>query len=222
MKKISTILKEIYNLNWENLSILECGANKSGDETSEFENTNTCWYVEASPEDFNVLQTKRKNTLNLALSNYDGDIKFTISSHPGNSSCEYSQAHLEELKLYNTSFSETIVNCLTYESLLKRLSIKFDIVVLDIEGHEVKVLETMKTLGKELLPNIFVVECGYDWEDRLKLLKELGYKIDCYYFNNCFLSISGTPTNTNQTKIYNNEWKQFVWQGKTIYTNELI
>jgi FkbM family methyltransferase len=222
MKKITTILKEIYYLKWEGLNILECGAQKSGDETSDLESNNNCWYVEANPEDFKILQTKRKNTLNFALSNYDGTIKFTISSHPGNSSCEYSQTHLDELKLYNTSYREIIVNCFTYESLLKKLDIKFDIVVLDIEGHEVKVLETLKKLNKELLPNIFVIECGYDWEDRLKLLKQIGYKIDCYYFNNCFLSKLETLTNVNQTKIYNNQWKKFVWYNRTIYLNELI
>jgi hypothetical protein len=39
----------------------------------------------------------------------NGKIKFTVSSHIGNSSCEYSEEHLEELKKYNTKFTTTEV-----------------------------------------------------------------------------------------------------------------
>jgi hypothetical protein len=60
------------------------------------------YYVEANLTDYNILKQNRKNTLNLALSDKNGKIMFTVSSHVGNSSCEYSEEHLEELKKYNT------------------------------------------------------------------------------------------------------------------------
>lgn len=222
MKSISNILKDVYQIEWFGLNILECGANTQGEETSSFESENNCWYVEANLSDYNVLKQNRKNTLNLALSDKNGKIKFTVSSHVGNSSCEYSEEHLEELKKYNTMFTTTEVECISYESLLEKLNLVFDIFVLDIEGHEKTVLNSWKIIDEKLLPNIIVIECGYDWDDRLFILKKLGYKIDCYYFNNCYLSKPNIKTNPKLTNIYNNEWRNFIWDNKLIYTNELI
>jgi len=222
MKNVSEILTTVYSLCWNNLNILECGANVNGEETRALMSTNNCWYVEANPTDYQVLKTIKPNALNLALSDKDGSIEFTISSHPGNSSCEHSSAHLEELKKYNAIFSKMQVPCITYESLLKRLNLVFDVLVLDIEGHEAVVLNSWKHIPNDLLPQIIAIECGYDWNVRLSLLKNLGYKIDCYYFNNCYLSKPKTPVNQSTAKIYNTEWKNFEWNNKTIYTNELI
>jgi FkbM family methyltransferase len=222
MKSISNILRDVYQLEWVGLNILECGANMQGEETSSFENENNCWYVEASLSDYNVLKQIRKNTLNLALSDKNGKITFTVSSHVGNSSCEYSEEHLEELKKYNTKFTTTEVECISYESLLEKLNLVFDVFVLDIEGHEKTVLNSWKSLDKKSLPSVLVIECGYDWNERLTILKELGYNIDCYYFNNCYLSNGSVKTNLEHVKNYNNEWKTFVWNNKVIYVNELI
>lgn len=222
MKTTSQILKNVYQLEWIGLNILECGANILGEETSDFESENNCWYIEANLADYNILKQNQKNTLNLALSDKTGKIKFTVSSHSGNSSCEYSENHLQELKKYNTIFTTTEVECISYESLLKKLNLVFDVFVLDIEGHEKTVLNSWKLMNKKLLPSILVIECGYDWNDRLSILKELGYNIDCYYFNNCYLSNGSIKTNLNYIKKYNNEWGTFVWNNKTIYVNELI
>jgi len=222
MKKVSQILKDIYLINWSNLNILECGAHINGEETSEFELTNNCWYIEANKPDFDLLKTFRKNVLNIALSDQTGVLKFTISSHPGNSSCEYSKEHLDELKRYNSDFKEIEVSSISYIDLLKDLNLTFDVLVLDIEGHEKTVLNSWKTIDKKLLPSILVIECGYDWEERMYTLKELGYKIDCYYFNNCYLSTPNIKTNPELTSAYNNQWKTFIWDNKLIYTNDLI
>ena len=222
MKSVSNILKDIYMLEWKGLNILECGANHSGEETVSFELSNNCWYIEPNIPDYNKLKNLRKNTLNLALSDNDGIIKFIQSSHPGNSSCEYSEEHLSELKMYGTKFTETEVECISYESLLNKLNLVFDILVLDVEGHEKTILKTFKNINKSKLPNIIVIECGYDWEKRLDILKEIGYRIDCYYFNNCYLSMGEIKVNKDMTNVYNNEFKSFIWRGRTIYNNELI
>jgi len=221
MNSISKILKDVYQLNWVGLNILECGANIQGEETSSFESENNCWYIEANLADYNVLKQNRKNTLNLALSDKNGKITFTISSHAGNSSCKYSEEHLEELKKYNAVFTTTEVECISYGSLLEKLNLVFDVFVLDIEGHEKTVLNSWKSLDKKSLPSVLVIECGYDWSDRLLILKELGYKIDCYYFNNCYLSKENIKINEFATNTYNNQWKEFIWNNKIIYINEL-
>lgn len=222
MEKISKILKNIYSIEWNNLNILECGAHKFGEETSDLESENNCWYIEANIHDYEILKSKRRNTLNLALSNKDGKINFIVSSHEGNSSCEYSKEHLDELKKYNTSFKEIEIDCISYNSLLNKLNLIFDVFVLDIEGHEKTFLLTWKEIDIKYLPTILVIECGYDWKERKSILIDLGYKIDCYYFNNCFLSKKEIQKNQNYLNQYNQEWKKFVWDNKTIYVNELL
>jgi len=127
MKQVSEILKNIYDINWVGLNILECGAHRSGEETSQFEKDNNCWYMEPSPRDFENLKLLRKNCLNLALSDFDGEIKFTISSHSGNSSCEYSEDHIKELRSLKSTFEDILVKSIKYESLLEMLDLKFDL-----------------------------------------------------------------------------------------------
>ena len=211
----------LYPLSWNNLNILECGANVHGEETHCLMSTNNCWYVEANPADFEVLKKTKPNALNFALSDKDGYVEFTVSSHPGNSSCEHSDEHLEELKLLNVEFNKTRVASITYESLINQLNIIFDVLVLDIEGHEKTVIRSWNSISPNLLPRIITIECGYDWDARLSLLKDLGYKLDCYYFNNCYLSRPEVPVNIAIARNYNNEWKTFVWNNKTIYVNDL-
>lgn len=222
MKKVSNILKDIYKVNFENLNFLECGAHTNGDETSDFNHNNNCWYIEANESDYNVLKKNKNNALNYALSDKDGLIKFTITSQAGNSSCEYTEGHINELNSYNASFKEVMVSSISYNTLLKKLNLKFDVIVLDIEGHEKTVLSSWKNIIPENLPSIVVIECGYDWEIRLNLLKELGYRPDCYYYNNCYLSKPIIDVNLEYTKQYNNEWKNFIWGKTLIYKNDLI
>lgn len=64
MLKVIEILKKIYNIDWSQQIILECGANKYGDETSGLKDESTCWYVEPNLVDFNILKKNHKNVLN--------------------------------------------------------------------------------------------------------------------------------------------------------------
>lgn len=221
MKKVSQILRDAYLIDWRGLNILECGAHTHGEETADFEGENNCWYIEANKHDFHILRTVKNNALNLALSDKDGVADFIVSSIPGNSSCEYSPQHLDELNRHGSTFRTIEVEAIKYESLLKKLKLTFDIVVLDIEGHEITVLSLWRGLDKSLLPRILVIECGFDWDDRLVVLKDLGYHIDMFYYNNCFLSLGDISKNKAIIQSYNDEWPQFRWDGRDIYTNHL-
>jgi FkbM family methyltransferase len=221
MKKVSAVLREVYDVSWEDLNMLECGAHVFGEETHEFLSTSNCWYIEANPDDFQLLQAAKKNSLHYALSDKDGMLEFTVSSHPGNSSCEHGPDHLAELQTqYKAQFKRIEVEAITYKSLLAKLKLTFDVLVLDIEGHEVTVLTSWLAIDPSLLPRILVIECGYDWSDRLTVLTALGYRLDCYYFNNCYLSRDGVQSRPRARKRFNAQWPTFVWNGKTIYVNE--
>ena len=223
MEKISDILCKVYNIEWKNLNILECGANRSGSETEHFIPNNECWYLEPNKIEYKKLSTIRKNTLNVALSNINGVIDFINCENSGYSSCEYSKEQMDELvELKQNKFNKTKVQSITYDELLKKLNLIFDVFVLDVEGHEITILKTLKNLDIIKLPKIIVIECGYDWVDRLKILKELGYNINCYYFNNCYLSRGVIEVNDNIVNKINKKWKEFKWRGRLIYKNELI
>jgi len=107
--------------------------------------------------------------------------------------------------------------------LLNKLKIVFDVFVLDVEGYETKILKTFFEIERNLLPNIIVIECGHDWQDRLSLLKALGFSEDCYYFNNCYLTKKefNVIKKIEELKKINTEWRYFKWGDKIIYENNL-
>jgi hypothetical protein len=85
-------------------------------------------------------------------------------------------------------------------------------------------LNTFRELTIQQLPKIICIECGYDWIERKKILLELGYVLDFYEFNNCYLSHSTYKVSKNSENInnINEKNKRFVWCKNIIYENELI
>lgn len=214
---LKNLIQDLYQKKIENFNILEVGASDpEAVVTSEFVNDNNVWYMEPVESTFNRLISIYQQSLNLALSDFDGTVNFTITSHGGNSSIEHSEIHKKELESYNSTFENIKVNCISYFCLLKKLDLIFDILVLDIEGHEVAVLKSIQTLDEKNHPKIVVIECGYDWNERLKILKEMGYHIDVYWENNCILS-KNIKINTEIVKICNKMYNRFEWFGKIIY-----
>lgn len=223
--KVSDVLKQTYNLDFSNINILECGASVA-EETRDLLNNCNCFYIEACCSEYIKLLDLSYNVSYYALTNHNGQTDFFITSHIGNSSILHSEPHKEELIYeYNSSFTKTTVPATTYKNYIENIINKtIDILVLDIEGHETIVLETFHELTLDQLPKIICIECGYDWLLRKTILLDLGYTIDFYQYNNCFLSHSLTNIDKNIENIdrFNKDNKQFIWHGKLIYINELV
>ena len=222
-------LVHAYAYDFSNLNVLECGSHSSGLETALFRPNNNCFYIEANPTDYNNMLNHsdviQKNIFNVALYNHNGRIKFTVTSHPGNSSVLHCDSHKKELQMiYQSTFIDIEVECITYPHFIRNVIQRpIDVLVLDIEGSECEVLKTMKELTTTELPKFLVIEAGYDWPERKTLLTELGYTIDFYQFNNVYLTHSSLNVikNTPFIRKTNNEIRQFVWEGKVIFVNDL-
>lgn len=217
---LKTIIETLYIDNFEG-PILEAGsADYEYIVTKDFHNTNIVWYLEPVTETYDRFLNHYPKILNYALSNYDGETKLTITSHGGggNSSIEHHPHHIEDLKKVECTFRETIIQCISYPSLLKKLNLVFEILVLDVEEHEVTVLQSINELPIEKQPKIIVIECGYTWENKLDYLQKMGYNKDTYWENNCILS-RNLKTNINYSDLYNNTWKEFIFNNRLIYKN---
>ncbi len=223
-------IKQIYNYEFENLNILECGAHTDGNETLSLVENNNCYYIEANPEDYKILKEKsyinKDNIFNFALSDYCGETTFTISTHPGNSSIDHSQDHLNELVyIYNARFHDIKIPCITYQHFIDNVICKpIDFLVLDVEGHETCILKSMLSITVDKLPKFICIEAGYNWLERKELLLKLGYNIDFYYYNNVFLTHSTfcVEKNIDLMKEINRKYPNFIWHGRVIFENDSI
>lgn len=221
----SDYLQATLKIDWTSWVSLECGACYLGEETEHMPNIEK-WYMEGSPEDFAVLNQNKKgiNTLNYLLTDKVGEVNFTWTSHPGNSSICHSKAHKDELISYGASFKELTVPCITYKHLIEEIVKKpIDLLVLDIEGHERVVLNTWFQLQETQLPKILVIECGDDWAERKEMLRKLNYNIFLYQYNNSYLVHSSFQPHYNLEKVIeiNKANPAFHWMGRTIYKNHL-
>lgn len=112
--------------------------------------------IEPEPENFlllkmNILANKIRNVIALpiAASNYDGAISLCISSASG--------AHTVEET--NKCINKLMVKCKRIDSLLKVLGIsKVDIVKIDVEGHEYKVIGGMREILTKNPPRVLIME----------------------------------------------------------------
>ena len=222
-------LVNAYDYDFTNLNILECGSHSCGTETELFRNNNNCYYIEANPDDYknmvNQPNTNANNVFNVALYNHNGKISFTVTSHPGNSSICHSESHIEELQKRQATCINIYVDCITYPHFIRNvIKTSIDVLVLDIEGVECEILKTMNDLNTSELPKFLVIEAGYDWYDRKSLLTELGYTIDFYQYNNVYLTHSSFNVNKNASAIHkiNSENRQFIWENKVIFVNDLV
>lgn len=220
--KVSDILKQAYFYdNWSGKVFLECGAGPHGNETAEFEINNFCYYLEPVDEYYKILSSikNKDNIFNLGLSNFTGECEFTETSHLGNGSITHSNDHIAELKSYNSTFKKIKIQTITYFDFCKLINKNIDILVLDVEGHEVAILNTLLSLSNQQKPKIIVIECGYDWKDRLNILKQLGYNLDFFYYNNAYLTLKecNIIKNVNCISIFRNQWRKWIYNNKLIY-----
>ena len=228
-KSVYHYITESYDLKYNNLNILECGASDLALDTKPFRLTNNCYYIEPVPESVEYLKKyapdiSNNNIFNYALHNFNGETTFTVTSHGGNSSYNHSEEHKNELiNHYNSSFTDIKVKTITFKKFIEeKIKKNIDILVLDVEGCESIILESFKELTANQLPTIICIECGYEWERKKKLLIELGYNLDFYGFNNCYASFGDINKHRDIIKQFNLDNKSFVWYGKTLYTNDLL
>lgn len=159
---------------------MECGAYDGIEESTcyffEKERVWTGVNIEPVPEIFEQLCNNRPNSLNLnvALSNTEKKCVFKQPIHPdrglfwGNGSLIHTKDHLKQLhelgvKEYNTYE----VQCVSYAHLYFTGKIYriVDLFVLDVEGHEIEVLDGVFRLSYDLHPRYCCIEhtlCGYN------------------------------------------------------------
>jgi len=142
---------------------------------------------------------------------------FYVTSHPGNSSLEHSDKHINELKSYNAEIKEDKVKAISWKRLLLDYSIeKIDLLSLDIEGAEKYVLKDM--IDSNVLPDVICIEVGYEWEEKKEILKTIGYRFDFFHYNNAYCSKYNKKIDIEKVKFYfQNEW---YWNGNLIYQYE--
>lgn len=149
--------------------------------------------VEPSPPLYKMLCENRPDSINVraALSNKTSREIFTHVVHPGmgtrfgNGSLTHTATHKNELVREGCKFEEYEVDVITYDDLIDISGIKtLDLFVLDVEGHEIQVLNGMK--NSKLLPTVFCIEHGHLGDQINKHLDDLGYKLDRKSHNNSF------------------------------------
>lgn len=176
---------------------LECGAAEFGESCKFFEETLnwTVYNLEASKYTFRRLRDNRPNSfnLNIGLSDQDGvkefkDIIAAPGGGHGNGSLGHTPEHLRQLEGYQVVFEEYSIETITYKSFLANIKLKtLDLLVLDVEGHELEVIKGMNNC--DVLPQVFVVEYPVVGLELLKeSLQSLGYHFNFISFNNAFFS----------------------------------
>lgn len=192
----------IYHRYFRSLDIrgvfVECGAfDGVGDSSCKFFEESMGWRgynFEPLPSAFEKLAVNRPSSVNLnkALSNTVGRQSFKVVHHPqlglnfGNSSLCHTQAHWQHLADYGCSFSDVEVETTDWKKFVEEYEISHvDLFVLDVEGHEISVLEGMRNCP--VLPDLICIEVGHlDFGTLRTLLNQLGYVYDISSHVNAF------------------------------------
>lgn len=177
---------------------LECGAQDGlADSSCLFFEESRGWKgvnVEASPPIFERLRQNRPRSTNLhvALSDKSGMARFTHVNSPhygdnfGNGSLTHLPAHREALSQEGCRFVEHEVRAVTYPELIAEAGIsRLDLFVLDVEGHERQVFESMRQGA--LLPSVLCVEHGHFGVEKMReMLAGLPFRFDSALHVNSF------------------------------------
>lgn len=226
MAHVAECISECYELD-ENFSVLESGVCITQDETSVeseiwIEQEKNVWLVEPSLESYRTGRDRNLQILNFAISDHVGEVEFYSFKEVGWSYTN--DAKNNDAKMNNgTLLDSYFVPCTTFENIQKIADVLFDIMILDIEGSESLVLKDMKKMDKTLLPKVMCIECGFDWQTREQLVKDLGYELDFYFENNAYFSIPNSiKKNHNNMLSRNLMWPKFIYNNEIIYINNAI
>lgn len=192
---VDQIIHDRYFKNKLNGTSIEAGAlDGIWDSSTYFFNKNFNWNtinIEPLNNMFNKLIINRPESinLNLALSDTSGvsiirNYKHkTLNYDWGNASLNHTEEHKKylEAECGKDNYIEQQIKTITYSDLITKLSIKeLDLFVLDVEGHELKVIDGMKTAT--IFPKVFVIEHGHiSIEMVVNKLKELPVKYELDY-----------------------------------------
>lgn len=179
--------------------LIECGAFDGVTESSckFFEETLgwTAYNLEPSARIYAALINNRpaSNNINVALSNHEGMAEFSDCSIPGyelctNGSLKHLQQHRDWLDSLQCTYSKSMVRTTTYRRLMEQLNLnRVDLMVLDVEGHELEVLEGFA--GASVLPKILCVEHGHLGVSAVRsAVERLGYSFDTVSHVNSFFT----------------------------------
>jgi FkbM family methyltransferase len=154
----------------------------------------TGFNLEPSPANFKILQKNRPTSTNLeiGLSNQSGSVDFKHVISPllgenfGNGSIEHTATHVEDLIKRGCSFENHKIKVLTWKDFVKKYKIMHvDLFVLDVEGHELSVIEGMHDC--DVLPDLICIEVGHlDLNEIKTQLRRLGYMYDISSHVNAF------------------------------------
>lgn len=130
--------------------------------------------------------------IDCALSDKDGFSQFRHAIHPelgghfGNGSIDHHPAHLADLQLRGCTFDEFKVRTTTWKKFIEENKVDHvDLMVLDVEGHELSVLDGMKDCS--VLPDVMCVEFGHIGLERLRgRMSSLDYVYDISSNGNAF------------------------------------
>lgn len=130
--------------------------------------------------------------LNFALSDKIGTATFTAVDHPDfgvdctNGSLAHTEKHFSMLEQAGCKFVRVEVDLLTWPEFIQRNDISHvDLLVLDVEGHELSVIDGM--YGCDILPDVFCIEIGHlDFGEIRHKLSHLGYVYDVSSHVNAF------------------------------------
>ena len=155
--------------------------------------------IEASPPIFALLESRRpKSTnLNVALSNRCGTVVFhhvsdeTHGDFLGWGSVEHQPCQAEEIQAKGMKITQWQVPACTWrECELLQSKDKIDLLVLDVEGHELAVIDGME--GAKVLPEVICAEHGQVGLERLReKLFQLGYGYHSSLYVNSFFVLNG-------------------------------
>ena len=191
---VDNILHTRYFINKHNGTSIEAGAlDGIWDSSTYFFEKNFKWTtinIEPLNNMFEKLVKNRPKSINLnvALSNKNGTSIIKNYKHPtlnydwGNASLQHLPEHERHLQneCGKENYIEQEINTITYSSLIKEQEINdLDLFVLDVEGHEYEVIDSMK--DAVIFPKVFVIEHGHrtpqDIVNKLEILP-VSYKLD--------------------------------------------
>lgn len=207
----------------------------------------SCFEIEPHPQFYNTLCNNRHTSvkINKALTSFTGKADFYMTSHHGNSSLGHSKKHLTELQKYRERWEDgnvtkkIEVETMDWKTFVESWGItKIDLLVLDVEGHELDVVNGM-TSFPHVLPTVIRVEYPYSDPNELYLDKEkkqnfsglialsktlgkLGYLFDYVVDENAHFSKKTFWDNRPRPIEWVEESETYVWDDVRCYDRRLF